>query len=88
MTIEKKFPALSDFQITETMRKKGGGFVSRLGVLFRYADDARPESQDKGIAATKNKGRGIGTVRAGCRWTHRNAGIAETHLRRNKQSGA
>ena len=40
MTTEKQFPALTDFQITETMRKKGGGFVSRLGQLFRYADDA------------------------------------------------
>ena len=40
MTTEKQFPALSDFQITETMIEKGGGFVSRLGQLFRYADDS------------------------------------------------
>lgn len=40
MTTEKQFPELSDFDITETMMKKGGGFVSRLGQLFRHADDA------------------------------------------------
>ena len=40
MTTEKQFPALTDFQITETMIDKGGGFVSRLGQLFRHADDA------------------------------------------------
>jgi len=39
MKTEKQFPELTDFQITETMRKKGGGFVSRLGVLFRHADE-------------------------------------------------
>ena len=39
MTTEKQFPALTDFQITETMMKHGGGFVSRLGYLFRHADD-------------------------------------------------
>jgi len=38
MTTEKQFAELTDFQITETMRKKGGGFVSRLGVLWRHAD--------------------------------------------------
>jgi len=40
MNSEKQFPELTDFQITETMRKMGGGFVSRLGQLFRHADDA------------------------------------------------
>ena len=39
MTTKKQFPALTDRQITETMRKKGGGFVSRLGQLYRFADD-------------------------------------------------
>ena len=39
MNSKKQFPALTDFEITRTMRKKGGGFVSRLGHLFRYADD-------------------------------------------------
>jgi predicted RNA-binding Zn-ribbon protein involved in translation (DUF1610 family) len=39
MTTEKQFPALSDFQITETMIEYGGGFDCRLGHLFRYADD-------------------------------------------------
>ncbi len=38
MKTEKQFPELTDFQITETMRKKGGGFVSRLAVLFQHAD--------------------------------------------------
>ena len=39
MKTEKQFPALTDFEITRTMMDKGGGFVSRLGQLFRYADD-------------------------------------------------
>ena len=39
MNSKKQFPALTDFEITRTMMKYGGGFVSRLGVLFRYADD-------------------------------------------------
>jgi len=43
--------------------------------------------KERGFAATKNKGRGIGTVRAGCYWTHRNAGNAfleETNTRGDK----
>lgn len=30
---------LDDFTITDTMIKCGGGFISRLGTLWRYADD-------------------------------------------------
>lgn len=51
MTTEKQFPALTDFQITETMMKHGGGFVSRLGVLFRHADDNNQAKLKEAFAA-------------------------------------
>ena len=51
MTTEKQFPALTDFQITETMMDKGGEFVSRLGQLFRYADDNNQAKLKEAFAA-------------------------------------
>jgi hypothetical protein len=51
MKTEKQFPELTDFQITETMRKKGGGFVSRLGVLFRHADENNQAKLKEAFAA-------------------------------------
>ena len=51
MNSEKQFPELTDFQITETMRKKGGGFVSRLGVLFRHADENNQAKLKEAFAA-------------------------------------
>ena len=35
----KQHPPLTDFQITETMMKLGGGFVSHLGRLWRLGDE-------------------------------------------------
>ena len=37
--ITKTFPQLTDFQITETMLKHGGGFVAALAKAYRLADD-------------------------------------------------
>jgi len=51
MKTEKQFSELTDFQITETMRKKGGGFVSRLGVLFRHADENNQAKLKEAFAA-------------------------------------
>ena len=51
MKTEKQFPELTDFQITETMRKKGGGFVSRLGVLWRHADGENRAKLKEAFAA-------------------------------------
>lgn len=39
----KQLQEPSDFQITEMMIKHGGGFVSKLGMLFRIADDDNKE---------------------------------------------
>jgi len=36
----KQHKPLTDFQITETMMKLGGGFVSHLGRLWRLGDDS------------------------------------------------
>jgi len=51
MNSEEQFPELTDFQITETMRKKGGGFVSRLGVLWRHADSENQAKLKEAFAA-------------------------------------
>jgi len=51
MKTEKHFPELTDFQITETMRKNGGAFVSRLGLLFRHADDNNQAKLKEAFAA-------------------------------------
>jgi len=51
MKTKKQFPELTDFQITETMRKKGGEFVSRLGQLFRHADENNQAKLKEAFAA-------------------------------------
>jgi len=46
-----KTPELTDFQITETMRQKGGGFVSRLADLWRHADSENQAKLKDAFAA-------------------------------------
>jgi len=46
-----KIPELTDLQITETMRQKGGGFVSRLGDLWRHADSENQAKLKDAFAA-------------------------------------